>query len=65
MRAAPLGQSYKYLADSTRVPSAEAWSEVLSLCSAPRGQPLVTTKPAVIVKAVIYTQEDLEPSDLL
>ena len=68
--AAPSGQNksvmcYKYLPDSVHVPSSEAWSEALSLGKIPLGKSLVTAEPAVMVMALIYTQEDLEPSDLL
>lgn len=56
---------YKYLPDPARVPSTETWSEAFSLGTNPLGKSLVTAEPAVMLMALIYTQEDLEPLDVL
>lgn len=69
MIAAPSGQNrsmcYKYLPDSAHIPSTEACSEAFNLGRIPLGKSLVTAELAVMMMALIYTQEDLEPSDLL
>lgn len=56
---------YKYLPGSACIDFTGALSEAFSLGSIPQGLTLLTAEPAVMLMALIYTQEDIDPSDLL